>query len=333
MRKKVIVSLALASMLFGVSSFGANKMNQVVGATHSKNAINKEVSFQNKKFKLASKDIQNGLNDTLKAIDALQKNKIKDAKKYLMEASKLFDKALKADPTLRLVPIENDVVAYRYNGDPKSIEIATDLAKKALATHQVQFARDVLMPLKDEIDISTHYLPMDLYPQATKIAAKLLDKGKTKEALQELVLGLSTIVGDEVVIPIPLLAAQDLVVAASKIDKKKKKEALALLDQAKVELKKALLLGYTSKHSDEYKNLTKLINGVEKEIKGKNRVEKLYENLKNKFKKLIGETRKEKKSFNSNSVQNGTSKAHQNAVKEENQDVLNFAQKEKLNAF
>ena len=333
MRKKVIVSLALASMLFGVSSFGASKMNQVVGATHSKNAINKEVSFQNKKFKLASKDIQNGLNDTLKAIDALQKNKIKDAKKYLMEASKLFDKALKADPTLRLVPIENDVVAYRYNGDPKSIEIATDLAKKALATHQVQFARDTLMPLKDEIDISTHYLPMDLYPQATKIAAKLLDKGKTKEALQELILGLSTIVGDEVVIPIPLLAAQDLVVTASKIDKKKKKEALALLDQAKVELKKALLLGYTSKHSDEYKNLTKLINGVEKEIKGKNRVEKLYENLKNKFKKLIGETRKEKKSFNSNSVQNGTSKAHQNAVKEENQDVLNFAQKEKLNAF
>jgi len=333
MRKKVIVSLALASMLFGVSTFGASKMNQVVGATHSKNAINKEVSFQNKKFKLASKDIQNGLNDTLKAIDALQKNKIKDAKKYLMEASKLFDKALKADPTLRLVPIENDVVAYRYNGDPKSIEIATDLAKKALATHQVQFARDTLMPLKDEIDISTHYLPMDLYPQATKIAAKLLDKGKTKEALQELILGLSTIVGDEVVIPIPLLAAQDLVVTASKIDKKKKKEALALLDQAKVELKKALLLGYTSKHSDEYKNLTKLINGVEKEIKGKNRVEKLYENLKNKFKKLIGETRKEKKSFNSNSVQNGTSKAHQNAVKEENQDVLNFAQKEKLNAF
>ena len=333
MKRKVIISLALASMLLGVSSFGANKMNQVVGAANSKSAINKEVSFQNKKLKLASKDIQNGLNDTLKAIDALQKNKIKDAKKYLMEASKLFDKALKADPTLRLVPIENDIVAYRYNGDPKSIEMATDLAKKALSNNQVQFARDVLMPLKDEIDISTHYLPMDLYPQSTKIAAKLLDKGKAKEALQELILGLSTIVGDEIVMPIPLLAAQDLVITASKIDKKKKKEALALLDQAKVELKKALLLGYTTKHSDEYKNLTKLINGVEKEIKGKNRVEKLYENLKNKFKKLIGETRKEKKSFNSNSVQNGTSKAHQNAVKEENQDVLNFAQKEKLNAF
>jgi len=333
MRKKVIVSLALASMMFGVSTFGASKMNQVVGTTHTKNAINKEVSFQNKKLKLASKDIQNGLNDTLKAIDALHKKKINVAKKLLLDASKSFDKALKADPNLRLVPIENDVIAYRYNGGPKSIELATSLAKKALSNHQVQFARDTLMPLKDEIDINTHYLPMDLYPQSTKIAAKLLNKGKTKEALQELILGLSTIVGDEVVVPIPLLAAQDLVVTASKIDKKKKKEALALLDQAKVELKKALLLGYTSKHSDEYKNLTKLINGVEKEIKGKNRVEKLYEELKNKFKKLIGETRKEKKSFNSNSVQNSTSKAHQNAVKEENQDVLNFAQKEKLNAF
>ena len=330
MRRKVIVSLALASMLFGVSSFGASKMNQVVGANHSKNVINKEVSFQNKKLKLASKDIQNGLNDTLKAIDALHKKKVNDAKKLLLDASKSFDKALKADPTLRLVPIENDVIAYRYNGGPKSIEVATSLAKKALSNHQVQFARDTLMPLKDEIDISTHYLPMDLYPQSTKIAAKLLNKGKTKEALQELILGLSTIVGDEVVVPIPLLAAQDLVVTASKIDKKKKKEALVLLDRAKVELKKALLLGYTSKHSDEYENLTKLINGVEKEIKGKNKVEKLYENLKNKFKKLIGETRKDKKSFNSNG---GIKRAHQNAVKEENKDILNFTQKQQLDAY
>ncbi len=321
MRKRAIVSLALASMLFGVSSFGANKMNQVVGTTNSKNAINKEVSFQNKKFKLASKDIQNGLNDTLKAIDALQKNRIKDAKKYLMEASKLFDKALKDDPTLKLVPIENDIIAFRYGGDPKSIEIATNLAKKALEDHQVQFARDILLPLKDEIDISTHYLPMDMYPQSTKMAAKLLERGKTKEALQTLILGLSTIVGDEVVIPIPLLAAQDLVIAASKIDKNKKKEALALLGQAKVELKKALLLGYTSKHSDEYKNLTKLINGVEKEIKGKNRVEKLYEELLSKFKKLLGETRKDKKSL---SADNSTHKSYQSAVKKENKDMLNL---------
>jgi hypothetical protein len=323
MKKKSLVSVALASLLFGVSSFGANSMNQVVGSSNKKNAINKEVAFQNKKFKMASEDIQKGLNDTLKAIDALQKKDTKNAKKYLSDASKYFDKALKSNPHLRLVPIENDIVAYRFGGGPKTIKASVDLAKKMLESNQVQVARELLDPLRDEIDITTHYIPMDLYPNATKIAAKLLEQGKTKEALQELVLGLSTIVGDEVIIPIPLLTAQDLVITASKLDKKKKKDALALLDQAKIELQKALLLGYTTKYSAEYKNLTKLINGIEKEIKGKNRVEKLYENLKEKFKELIGLTRKERKDISS--LKNATNKSSQSAVKEENKNIAHIS--------
>jgi len=333
MGRKTMISLALASMLVGVSTFGATSMNKVVGVAHSKSAVRQEVNYQNKKFKLASKDIQRGLNDTLKAIGALQKDKSKEAAKYLSDASASFDRALKADPKLRLVPIENDVMAYRFDGGPKAIKDAVKLAKSMLSKNQVQLAREVLIPLKDEIDISTHYLPMDLYPNSTKIAAKLLERGKKKEALRELVLGLSTIVGDEVVIPIPLLASQDLVVSASKLDKKRKKDALALLDQAKVELQKALLLGYTTKHADEYRSLTKMINGVEKEIKGKNKVEKLYENLKNKFKELIGKTRRERKNYDPNSVWDGTSKAHKGAVKEENKDLFNFNTKERLNAF
>jgi len=333
MGRKTMVSLALASMLVGISAFGATSMNKVVSVRHSKSAVKKEVNYQSKKFKLASKDIQKGLNDTLKAIDALQKDKTKEAAKYLKDATASFNRALKVNPALKLVPIENDVIAYRFDGGPKAIKDAVKLAKSMLSKNQVQLAREILIPLKDEIDISTHYLPMDLYPNSTKIAAKLLERGKKKEALRELVLGLSTIVGDEVVMPIPLLAAQDLVVSASKLDKKRKKDALALLDQAKVELQKALLLGYTTKHTKEYKNLTKLINGIEKEIKGKNKVEKLYENLKHKFKELIGKTRRERKNYDPNSVWDGTSKAHKGAVKEENKDVLNFAKKEKLDAF
>ncbi len=314
MKKRLLISVALATLLCTSSSFAQNvKMSHVQGNS-TKTLVKNEVKFQSKKFKMASSDIQKGLNDTLKAIDVLQNKKVNEAKKYLEEANKYFDKALKTDPTLRLVPIENEIVAYQYQGSPKEIKASVNLAKSLLDKNDVQFAREALMPLRDEIDITTHYIPMDLYPQATKIAKNLLEKGKTKEALQELILGLSTIVGDQTVIPIPLLTAQDLVKTASRIDKKKKKEALALLDEAKVELKKALLLGYTSAHSKEYKALNSMINDIEKEIKGKNKVVKMYEKLKEKIKSLLGKTREDKQKIESKNVYNGSKKEHQSTI-------------------
>jgi hypothetical protein len=59
-------------------------------------------------------------------------------------------------------------------------------------------------------------------------------------------------------------------------------------------LQKAELLGYTTKHSAEYKALSNSIKEIEKEIKGKNMVEKLYDNLKKDFTSLIKKTKDDK---------------------------------------
>ncbi len=213
MKKELITSIALAAFMLSVPALQASKVN----------SIKKEVSFQNKNFKAASQDIQKGLNDTLSAIKALEKNNTKAAKKNLQEATKYFDNSLKSDPKLALVPIDESVIAYEYNGSPKNIKDAVDIAKSMLAKNNLQFARDILKPLKDEIVITTHYIPMDMYPNTTKIASKLLAKGKAKKALLELKLGLSTIVGDQVTMPIPLLVSQDLVTYVSKLIKQRKK--------------------------------------------------------------------------------------------------------------
>ncbi len=326
MKKELLASLALVSLVLGVPSLNAST------GTKAK-SIQKEVSFQNKNFKVASQNIQKGLSDTLSAISALSKNKSDLAKKNLSDASKYFAKALKIDPKLGLVPIEESTVIYRYDGDPKNIKEAVNLAKKALSKNDIQFARDILNPLKDEIVVTTHYVPMDVYPSVTKIASKLLDKGKVKKALQELSLGLSTIVSDRVVIPIPLLTSQELVSIASKMDKTDKKKVSKFLKRAKIELQKAVLLGYASKHSSEYKSLEKKIDMIQKEIKGKNEVKKLYEDIKSDFKSLIHKTRGEKRVYDSDSVWNGTKKSHISATSEEDKDVVKFAQKSKANAF
>lgn len=297
-------------------------------AQRIRNVINKEAAHSRAMFKKAPKEVTEGLAQTVVALEALGHKDTKTAAKALQKATKYFDKALKADPNLGLVPIEQDVVAYEFLGSAKSVLVAEDIARSAIKKYDVQLAVDMLAPLKDEVDITVHYLPMDLYPSSTKIAQRLLKQGKIKEAARELILGFSTVVADEVVVPIPLISAQDLVIKASKLNKKNKKEARALLEEAKDELLKAKYLGYTKGYETAYKELRSKINNIETEIKGKNRVEALYEDIKHKFDSLLHKNRKNKKSIGSS-----LAKEHRSAKKEENQDVVNFVNKERLDAF
>ena len=253
--------------------------------------VAKEAAYQKAGFKKAPEAVFSGLNETLSAINSLQHHDIDAAKRHLAAATKAFDAALKADPKLKLVPIANEIEVKAFNGDAKLIKRALVTAEYLLSKGDTQGARELLLPLEDEMDITVEYIPMDIFPVATKEAQKALEKGDTAKALALLTTGLGTFVVDTVVIPIPLLAAQELVATASKIDKTKKKEALAYLKAAQEELEKAILLGYTRKYAAEYRALIKEIKAIEKEIKGKNAVEKLYEHLKESFKKLLGKTR------------------------------------------
>ena len=58
---------------------------------------------------------------------------------------------------------------------------------------------------------------------------------------------------------------------------------MVLKANLKEELKRAELLGYTKKHEENYKLLNSEIEKIEKEIKGENKIEKLYEQLSKKI--------------------------------------------------
>jgi cellobiose-specific phosphotransferase system component IIA len=259
-----------------------------------KPGISNEIHKQSKELKGASKDIAQGLQKTIAAINKIETDKIDDAKKLLKEAEDSFAKALKEKPDLKLVPIENRIMLYRFGAAPEQIKARVKIAKELLGDFKVQAARDVLLPMKDEIDIATVFIPMDLYPVATKKAHEALERGEKDEAIKILAGGLNTLVGTRIVVPASLLAAQELTVMASKLDKEKKEEATRLLDQAKQELEKARLLGYVSKHTQEYKALNESIDKIEKEIKGENRVEKLYDELKKSFTALLDKVHNDK---------------------------------------
>ena len=257
------------------------------------NIVNKEIKYQQGKMQKAPKEIALGLKYTTEALYLLYKNDTKKAQEALTKADKYFDTALKANPNLKLVPIAEDIHIVSIEAPLTEIKDIIKTSKKLLDEDRVQESKALLAPLSDEIDIETMSIPMELYPLATKTALAELKQDNKKAAFLTLEAAANTLVHTKVTIPLGLIIAQDYVIQASHIDKSKKKEALALLDIAKYELQKARLLGYTTKHDKSYKSLQDQIDAIQKEIKGKNKVEKLYSKIKSDFTSLLNKTRKD----------------------------------------
>jgi len=275
MKRKLLLSTLTSLLLLGTTVLQAK--------TDKKELVQKEAQAQIKNHKQAPKEIVEGLQSTYMAMTALQQNKKEEAVKLLEKADKNFDTALKADPYLKLIPIDERLQAYAFMGSSDVIDARLKLAVQLLKAHETQDASDILLPLKDELDITTVSIPMDLYPVSVKTALEALKKDDIKTAAITINTAMNSLVSFKVIIPTPILVAQDLIAEASKLDKSKKEDATKLLDAAKEELKRAELLGYTSKHAADYKALNESIEKIQKEIKGENEVVKLYEKLKNEF--------------------------------------------------
>jgi len=258
-----------------------------------KRVIDNAVKNEKKFSKVALNEITEGFQSIVYAMGWIRENKIKEAEDSLKVAIKKFDLTLKNDPSLGLVPVDISTKIYQFAADEETIKKNVDIAKKLLDDYKVQAARRILLPMRDDMEITTVYIPMDTYPLAIKTALKELEKGQKDAALLTLEAVMNTMVASRVIIPIPLILAQDLVSQASKTDKTKKEEINKLLQKAKNELKMATLLGYTDKHSKEYEGLLSEIEKIQKEVKGDNNVEKLYKHLKESFKSLFKKVRSE----------------------------------------
>jgi len=255
--------------------------------------IDKEMKTNNMSKKQTPKEIISGLRNSIMALRALQANNKLAAKQALENATKSFDAALKKNPKLDVVPIDERISVNDFTGDAKLVKRIKDTVVSLLKDNDTQAARAMLSPLEDQMTISTQYIPMELYPNATKQAQKDLAKGNTKVAFGDIVTALNSVVIKSVIIPIPLLTAQDMVLEASKLGKKDKTKTLKLLDFSQDELQKALLLGYTKKHAKAYKSLEKEIKSIKYAVGGGNSVDRMYEHIKHSFESLLKLHKKE----------------------------------------
>jgi len=278
--KRILTSFIAAGLIVSNTFAADAKTNQV-----SKNAVikaEKKAQQNNQLVKEAITAIRY-TQDALLYLNAKNTKKAKDSiKKAIAELSDVLNRP---NPPY-LLPVDMSVNAYQFQGNLKTIKKTVEQAKILVAQNKLPQAREVLNTLRDEIVVKTVNLPLATYPAALNLALKYVNEGKIKEASEVLSMALSTLVEVDTIIPIPLVKAEQLVIAASKEVKKDKKEAIRYLEEAKHQLILAEALGYTSKSSTTYKMLKDAIKNIEKEIKANHKTKGLFERLIEKLKEF-----------------------------------------------
>ena len=307
MKKSLLLS-ALFTLLFLGSALqaatetpAALKGNIDTGKHHSADEVKvlqQHIKKEADLIQAASPEIQKAIQGIIDGVGMMMNGKNEDANLSLTTAAKIFDEAIKANPDIGLVAIENKLQVHELVASEEEIKSQTRLIQELLEKNELQEAREMIQPLQNEIDITTTYLPVKLFADATAKALETLQKNDSNQAVNIIRTVLNTLVTVKLIMPIPLILSEDLLIQASTLDKSKKEDALNLLDEAKSQLSIALLLGYTDKHSDAYITLNAQIKDIQNEIKGKNDAEKLYEKAKESFKKLEEKVREEKIKIN-----------------------------------
>ena len=292
--KKSILTVALIATLGAATPVWAETRAALTPeqAQTARKAIQQEQSKQNELLQQVNAGVKEGLDHVLTAVKLLGEEKDAEALTELQTAAGKFSTALAANPDLAMVPVDGYVTIHELITTPATVEETLDEVDDLLDDGKVQEARILLSTLRDEMEIATIFLPMATYPDAIDLAAKYLVDGKRDRALEVLGTAASSLVTELTTVPLGLIRAQSLIKKASEQDKADKASALILVNAARQQLRVSEVLGYTTGKSENYRNLNKKIDQLEKEINGKNVVEKLYDELATAFSNLIKEESK-----------------------------------------
>jgi hypothetical protein len=293
-KKSILIPAMIATLLTAAPSFAAqagtaNNSLSTEQQTTADKAIGDAVQKQNDLKQTINKNVLDGFREVEKALTLLdQKDKSKEAIAALEAATGKFDIALAANPELGLVPIDTTVSMFELITTEDVVEKTIDAAEDLLRDNRVQEARELLLPLRDELVSTTTYIPMATYPATIKLAARALVDGDNTKAKDILAQGLDSFVVSKSIIPLSLLRAEAFLGQAAELDRSKQKTKIVeLLDAAEAQVNLSIALGYTDKDSAPYDALVSQIKSLRWAIKGPNAVERLYSELKKSFKDLI----------------------------------------------
>jgi len=150
--------------------------------------------------------------------------------------------------------------------------------------------------LASELDIFVTLLPVGTYPVAIKATIPLIEQEKFDEAKKLLIEALETLLLEKIIIPLPILRAEQTVIKANEIansENPDKEELKKLVAYAKEQLKFAEALGY-EKMDIDYKDFYKEISKIEKNLKDEESTKDIFKVLKEKLSTIMAKFNKPK---------------------------------------
>jgi hypothetical protein len=266
--KRQIYSLPMAALLglglmASTSAFGGESslpdqpqaqspVTQSVQAEVDNEAANKAAEKRRKILTDASAAIE----ETKKALQALQDGDTESAMKALETATGKLELILARDPALGLAPVDTEVLSYDLLASVDTVKAIIHDAEDYLEDGEIQKARPLVANLASEIVFRTTSIPLSTYPDAIKAVIPMIDEGRIDEAREALQTALNTlVVTTDEIIPLPVLRAEQLLERAETLaenkerSEKENQDLIDLLAGARNQLRMAEVLGYGTQES------------------------------------------------------------------------------------
>ncbi len=286
--KKTIIIVVVTLMIFTITSCNDKKteVTEVVEKTKaiaytqpkdapamSQDSLNLRINaivdaIISKRRVLIKSEALTAVSETQLLVQLIESGKTKEA---IEEGHRLIGKfkvLLLKDPSVSTILVDANFHKDMLITDIETVKSIVKKAKTELNSRHYQDAAALLNKVKSEIVIQNVLIPAATYPDTIKVATALLKDGKTEEAKSILQQTLSTVFIEKTILPIPILKAEQFVIAASKIkaDTEKYSEtATNLINHADYQLHLAEEMGYGKKdkaYAELYKSLHDLKDSV-----------------------------------------------------------------------
>ena len=253
-------------------------------------------TYIDERVKKITEEAVEAINLVGEVVDLLDK---KDKEKALETIEKVLGKLevlIARDPNLQVVPVDVKEQVIDFPGTVEDVEVAKAEVVALIKAGEVQLARDIMLNLASELDIYVTALPIGTYPVVIKAIIPLIEQEKFEEAKKLLIEALETLVIEKIVIPLPLLRAEQAIIRANELANKEnpnKEELKQLLAYAKEQLELAEVLGYGRKEID-YKDIYEEVKKLEEILGSDKSTEDIFKTLKEKLSSIMASFNKPK---------------------------------------
>jgi len=247
---------------------------------------NSQGNYINEQDKNVSNEAIEVVNLVISVLEKLRAKDKDEAIKTIENALGKLEVLIARDPSKELIPVDVKEQLIDFPGTLEDVVKARELVAALIDDEELQKAREILSQLASELDIYVTSLPVVAYPVALKAIIPLIEQEKFDDAVQLIIDVVDTLVVEKIVLPLPILRAEQAIIRASELTKDtedaNKDELKELLAYAKEQLTLAQALGY-GKVKEDYKDLLQEIEKIENILSGDDSTQNIFEELKDKL--------------------------------------------------